>query len=103
MDRHAWELGCDRIGIYAYLDDIVMVVPPELAWTAIQEATQLLHTHCGLDINTTKTAIWSPSGCCPDQRRLKQWRAEGFVLLGTPMDKTGSEACIHDIDEEYRS
>ena len=80
----------DPVMVLAYLDDVVIGVPPELAERALSVAQEELG-RVGLSLNVDKTEVWSKSGTPPDSLR-RYWRPDGFVILGSPVDSDPHEA-----------
>jgi Reverse transcriptase (RNA-dependent DNA polymerase). len=84
-------LACERgfserdVMVLAYLDDVCLGVPPDLAEEALAVAEQLL-AECGLQLNLTKCKAWSPSGVCPAASLQHLWNPSGLVVLGAPLD-----------------
>ena len=62
----AQERGLDpnRVRVLAYLDDVTVLVPPELA-TEVVPAAQAALGAAGLELRADKTQAWSRESACP--------------------------------------
>ena len=80
-----WEEGelADAIGVSAYLDDLVIRVPPELAGQVLPAADRALRPMGGR-LNYRKCHGWSPGTPEPAGLPAGFWQADGLLLLGTP-------------------
>jgi hypothetical protein len=73
----------EAVGISAYLDDLVIRVPPLLAAGVLPAADRALQ-QMGGRLNAAKCHAWSPRSPEPAGLPLGLWQSEGLVLLGTP-------------------
>ena len=73
----------EAIGVSAYLDDLVIRVPPELVGEVVPAAERVLRAMGGR-LNARKCKAWSPG--TPEPAGLPEgfWQSEGLLLLGTP-------------------
>ena len=74
--------------LFSYLDDITLVVPPELAQEARAIVTEEL-ARVGLTTNDRKSGVFTKSGQCPpgcEDWRDNIQRHDGFLLCGRPFD-----------------
>ena len=81
----AIERGVDpsRVRVLAYLDDVVVMVPPVMAGEVLPMAQRLLG-EIGLLLRSDKTQVWSARAPCPAGLE-SQWRQEGLTLVGVPL------------------
>ena len=77
--------------LFAYLDDIVIVVPRAAADFALSAVRAALATLCGMELAVDKTQVWSPTPEPPIGPLAAYWRPAGLVILGGPMEAP----CIH--------
>ena len=77
------EAVIDAIGVSAYLDDLVIRVPPELAGQVVPAADRALQPMGGR-LNPRKCHAWSPGTSEPAGLPAGFWQQEGLLLLGTP-------------------
>ena len=77
------EAVAEAIGVSAYLDDLVIRVPPCLAGAVVPAADRAMRPMGGR-LNARKCKAWSPS--TPEPAGLPEgfWQPEGLLLLGTP-------------------
>jgi hypothetical protein len=74
--------------IIAYVDDIVILGPPELARQAYLQLVELLRTRLGLSSNPAKCSVFSPTGdvsAFPSDMTGARASLEGIVVLGVPI------------------
>ena len=81
----AQERGLDpnRVRVLAYLDDVTVVVPPELA-AEVPAAAQRAVGNLGLELRADKTQAWSPNSACPAGLE-GYWRPHGLTLVGVSL------------------
>ena len=84
----------------AYLDDVVVVTPPELAGEVLPAAQRALGA-AGLALELAKTQAWSPCSACPPGLE-RQWRADGLTLVGVPIGEALPENGLPDRSDEQR-
>ena len=76
-------LPARRVRVLAYLDDVALLAPPELAAEALAAAERHLAV-LGLELNLGKTQAWSARSACPPE--LTDYRREaGVTLVGVPL------------------
>ena len=73
----------EAIGVSAYLDDLVIRVPPCLAGAVVPAADRALRSMGGR-LNPRKCHGWSPETAEPAGLPEGFWQPEGLLLLGTP-------------------
>jgi hypothetical protein len=83
LDRHA--------RVYSYLDDIYIVVESSLAPLALTALQRALGT-VGLDLNPTKTMVWSPGGVQAVPAELQAHWVNSLPCLGAKLRSPGEEA-----------
>ena len=87
-------LAPDRVHVFAFLDDVVVLAPPELAAETLPAAQRALEGF-GLKLHPGKTHAWSPRAACPAGLE-EQWCEEGITLvgaaLGDPLPESGLPA-----------
>ena len=83
--------GPTRVRIFAFLDDVVICSPREVAAEAFQQVRRALHD-LGLAVNFSKTHTWTPAGDCPPGALAPLWCPEGLVLLGGPLEDDHNSA-----------
>ena len=71
------------VHVLAYLDDVVVVAPPELAALMLPMAQRTLG-ELDLELQPAKTQVWSARSECPAGLG-DQWRADGLTLVGVPL------------------
>ena len=74
--------------MYCYLDDMYLVVNPEVAAVAIRGLCQALEP-LGLELNASKTAIWSPAGPANIPQELLTNYKSTLDVLGAKMRSPG--------------
>ena len=79
----------------AFLDDIVVAVPRELAGEVIPAATLAL-SQAGLTLQPAKSLAWSPTGERPSNLPAEvQWGENGFVVVGSALaDHVNTESAF---------
>ena len=85
LQERGWDDAAagEAVAVYAYLDDLVVRCPPELAAGVAPAAQEALATLGGW-VHGGKTQAWSLSSPRPSDFPEAQWRTEGLLLLGTP-------------------
>ena len=103
MRAVATERGLDAgtVQVLAYLDDVVVLVPPELAAEVLPAAQRVLG-EVGLDLRPDKTQAWSPSAPCPPGLE-EQWRPDGLTLVGVPLGEPLPADGLPDESDETRT
>jgi len=80
------------VRVLAFLDDLAVLTPPELAAEVVPTAHRVLGAF-GLELNTGKTQVWSRASPRPTGVAAQHWRAAGLtlvgVLLGEPLPANG--------------
>ena len=91
---HHRRLDPGRVRILAYLDDVVVLAPPELAADVFPAAQRALG-QVRLELRPEKTQVWSPAAACPAGLEA-QLRVEAVTLvgvaLGEPLPESGLPA-----------
>ena len=81
-------LDPEEVLVIAYLDDLLLSLPPELVQEGLTSAQEELGT-VGLTLNEAKTNAWAPQPPPPEVLTLLQvddrWKPDGYRLLGTPL------------------
>ena len=72
--------------LFAYLDDIVLVVPRAVANAAFDIIQRALLDTCGLSLAVEKTQVWSPRPEAPLGQLHDFWCPDGLIVLGGPME-----------------
>ena len=82
----ARERGLDAgaVQVLAFLDDVIVATPPELA-CEVQEAAQRALGAAGLELSPGKTQAWSARSARPDGVDERHWKAEGLTLVGVAL------------------
>ena len=85
LRERATELGLqpERVKVFAFLDDVLVAVPAELAAEVQTMADECL-ADLGLQLQAHKTQAWSPETACPAGLE-QQWRADGLTIVGVPL------------------
>ncbi len=85
LQQLARDRGLDpsKVRVLAYLDDVAVLVPPELA-TEAQPAAQRALGVFGLELRPEKTQAWARRGDCPAGLE-QQWHECGLTLVGVPL------------------
>ena len=86
--------------VLAFLDDVSVLVPPELAATALELAAANL-ANFGLQLNHEKTQAWSRRSACPAGLRA-QWREAGVTLVGVPLGEPLPSSGLPDASDSHR-
>ena len=73
----------EAVGVSAYLDDLVIRVPPELVEQVVPAADRALRPRGGR-LNPRKCKAWSPGTPQPAGLPEGFWQAGGLLLLGIP-------------------
>ena len=76
-------LRATDVHVLAYLDDVIVLTPPELAG-AVETAAQAALGALGLELQPQKTQVWSAQAPCPPGLEAR-WRRDGLTLLGVPL------------------
>ena len=98
----AAERGLDpnRVHVLAYLDDVTLLVPPEIATEALAAADAAFRGF-GLQLRADKTQVWSLRSQCPAGFQ-EQWRAGGLTLVGVPLGEPLPPAGLPDDSDDFR-
>ena len=86
--------------VLAFLNDVALLVPPELAELAQSLAKAALHDY-GLELSEAKTQAWSRRSPCPPCL-APYWRATGLTLVGAPLGKPLPENGLPADQDEQR-
>ncbi len=102
LQQRARDAGLDpsRVRVLAYLDDLAVLVPPELA-AAVQPAARDALGAFGLDLRPEKTQAFSKRAACP-QGLEEQWREYGVTLVGVPLGEPLPANGLPALDDERR-
>ena len=76
-------LARDSARVLAFLDDVALLLPPEIADQALPLSHATLREF-GLELALAKTQAWSRRSPCPPSL-LPYWRASGLTLVGAPL------------------
>ena len=76
-------LARDSARVLAFLDDVALLLPPEIADQALPLSQATLREF-GLELALAKTQAWSRRSPCPPSL-LPYWRANGLTLVGAPL------------------
>ena len=71
------------VRVLAYLDDVVVMVPPKLAAQVLPTA-RAAFADLSLELQPGKTQAWSATSPCPAGLE-PQWRPDGLTLVGVPL------------------
>ena len=82
--------------LYAYLDDVYLIVPPHRVETTYRTLAHELQQHAHIQLNPAKTRVWNNSGHRPpnvEHLGPEEWvgarelppEQQGITLLGTPL------------------
>ena len=98
----AQERGLDpnRVRVLAYLDDVTVLVPPELA-TEVLPAAQAALGALGLELRADKTQAWSRESACPPGLQ-EHWRPHGLTLVGVPLGEPLPANGLPDSSDAHR-
>ena len=97
MDRG---LDPNRVHLLAYLDDVTILVPPEIA-SAARAAAAVAFSRFGLQLRADKTQAWSLRAQCPVGLQ-EQWRAGGLTLVGVPLGEPLPSDGLPDTSDDHR-
>ena len=102
LQQLARDRGLDpsRVRVLAYLDDVAVLVPPELA-TEVQSAATRALGALGLELRPEKTQAYSKSAPCPPGLQ-EQWREYGLTLVGVPLGEPLPEDGLPAEDDQRR-
>ena len=73
-----------RVRVFAFLDDLAVLTPPELAGEVVPTARRLL-ANFGLELRAEKTQAWSRAAARPAGLDADHWREGGLTLVGVPL------------------
>ena len=73
-----------RVRVLAFLDDVAVLAPPELAAEVPATAQRVLGAF-GLQLAHEKTQAWSLAAARPEGLEERYWREEGLTLVGVPL------------------
>ena len=90
-----------RVRVLAFLDDLAVLTPPELAAEVLPTAQRVLGSF-GLVLAPEKTQAWSASAARPDGLEERYWREAGLTLVGVPLDESLPEGGLPDHSDERR-
>ena len=80
-------ISTNNVHVIAYLDDVMIGVPPPMAHLVVDIAERHLNA-VGLQLNTTKTKVWAatapPNETLAMLMEQDMWCPDGFKILGTP-------------------
>ena len=77
-------LARERVRVFAFLDDLAVLTPPELAAEVLPTAQRVLDAF-ELELNAAKTQVWSRASPRPTGVLEEHWRAAGLTLVGVPL------------------
>ncbi len=98
LDEQCVTQGIPTVSILAYLDDIVILAPPEVAELAMLTVRNALRDICGLELTNHKTQVWTPRQVRPPGSLSQHWCPDGIVVLGGPLEAASlSAALAHDV------
>ena len=102
LRARARELGLDpnRVHLLAYLDDIIVLVPSELAMEALTAAAAAFGGF-GLQLRMDKTQAWSRGATCPAGLE-PHWRCDGVTLVGVPLGEPVPPSGMPDDRDDFR-
>ena len=86
--------------LLAYLDDVTLLVPPEIATEALAAAAAAF-SGFGLQLRADKAQAWSLRAQCPAGLQ-EQWRAGGLTLVGVPLGEPLPPAGLLDESDDHR-
>ena len=86
MDEICALRGLPSVSLFAYLDDIVIMAPPDLAEVALETVRAALTELCGLELSDDKTQVWTPRRVRPPGFLARHWCPDGVVILGGPVE-----------------
>ncbi len=93
-------LDRNRVRVLAYLDDVAVLVPPELA-TEVQAAETRALGALGLELRLEKTQAFSKRTPCPPGLE-EQWKESGLTLVGVPLGEPLPENGLPAENDERR-
>ena len=93
-------LDPNRVKVLAYLDDVAVLSPPELA-TQVQAAAARALGTLGLELRPEKTQAFSKRSPCPLGLE-EQWREYGLTLVGVPLGEPLPENGLPAENDERR-
>ena len=93
-------LAPHRVRVFAYLDDVAVLTPPELAAEVWPTALRILG-ELGLDPNEAKTQVWSAAAPCPPGLE-EQWCPRGVTLVGVALSSELPESGLPDHSDGRR-
>ena len=76
----------DAYSIWAYLHDVIAIIPPSHIGRAVEITLRHLST-TGYQANIGKLEVWGPTGPPPqlEARLADSWRDDGLIILGGPV------------------
>ena len=89
------------VRVFAYLDDLAVLTPPELAAEVVPTAVRVLEA-LELQLNTGKTQVWSRASARPEGVPEQHWRAAGLTLVGVPLGEPLPAGGLPDHEDERR-
>ncbi len=90
-----------RVRVFAFLDDLAVLAPPELAGEVLPAARRLLGAF-GLELRTEKTQAWSRTSTRPTGVDADHWREGGLTLVGVPLGEPLPERGLPDQTDDRR-
>ena len=102
LRRIAVEHGLDpsRIHLLAYLDDVTILCPPQMASEALAAAAAAFQRF-RLLLRPDKTQAWSLRSPCPDGLQ-DQWCQGGLTLVGVPLGEPLPASDLPDPSDDHR-
>jgi hypothetical protein len=99
-EAEARGLPRDSARVFAFLDDVALLLPPGLADFALPAAQDALSDY-GLELAVAKTQAWSRRSPCPPCL-APYWRPAGLTLVGTPLGEPLPETGLPADGDELR-
>jgi len=91
----------ESVRVLAYLDDVTVLTPPDLAGEVLPAAQRVLGAF-GLEVNAAKTQVWSRGSTRPTGVPEEHWRAAGLTLVGVPLGEPLPPSGLPDREDEVR-
>ena len=88
-------LAPDSAAVFAYLDDTIMAVPPEIAGAALEAAIEIFD-RAGHAVHPGKSACWSLGTACDvlPARCQRIWHEHGLLVGGIPVYDESAEPVL---------
>ena len=90
-----------NVKVLAFLDDVAVITPPEIAAQVFPSAQRIFGAF-GLELSDAKTQAWSPASARPADLEQRFWREEGLTLVGVPLGDALPASGVPDHEDAVR-